>query len=75
MEAVCENCSHWEEQIPMVADKDKFGHCNQLSQPQKQMHEDYILPVLNNGKVMSDQEKGLEYITMASFGCNQFDSE
>jgi hypothetical protein len=66
MEATCKNCSHWDTQAPVVQEKSDMGECNKLSQPEnKQMA--YILPVLQTGSA-----SGVEFITGADFGCNQF---
>ena len=73
MEATCNHCTFWAPQAPVVQAKENFGECNKLS-PSKSTSPEFILPVLNDGKVVSDQETGMEYITGASFGCNQFAS-
>lgn len=72
MESICKNCNHWEPEATVVMNKDNYGECNKLSHLESKMDPDYIIPVLNNGKVMDKDSKSVEYITGANFGCNQF---
>lgn len=73
METVCKNCDYWKPEAPVVAKKENYGECDKLGHITETMHPDYILPVLNDGKLVSDaKQKEVEYITMANFGCNQF---
>lgn len=75
METVCRNCDYWKPEAPVVAKKDNYGECDKLGHITADMHPDYILPVLNDGKLVTIGAKEVEYITMASFGCNQFRAE
>jgi hypothetical protein len=72
MENTCRNCEFWEPSAPVVAKKENYGECNKLSHVESKQDPDYILPVLNNGKVLNDSPEEVEFITGASFGCNQF---
>ncbi len=72
MQAICRNCNHWAPQAPVVSRKKDYGECNKLSHLESKMDPDYIIPVLNDGKVIEGDSKAIEFITGASFGCNQF---
>ena len=64
MEATCKNCNHWEHESPAVQNRDNFGECEVLSESGMK----YVLPVLQSQSAST----GMEIITEASFGCNQF---
>lgn len=72
METICKNCDYWKTSAPVVAEKTNYGECDKLGHITDQMKPEYILPVLNDGKLVSEGNKEIEYITIASFGCNQF---
>ncbi len=72
MERVCSNCNYWAPEAPIVAKKENYGECNKLSHIESKMDPDYIIPVLNDGKPIDSNSKEIEFITGASFGCNQF---
>lgn len=74
MEKTCSNCNHWAPDAPVVAKRENFGECNKLSHLESAMDPDFIIPVLNDGKPLSPDTKGIEFITGAGFGCNQFAS-
>ena len=65
MEATCNHCSHWETEKPAVQNRDGFGECEVLSESGMK----YVLPVLQDQSAPT----GVEFVTQASFGCNQFD--
>lgn len=72
MEATCNHCNHWEQAQAKIntAVSDEFGRCNELSD--HNMDPDFIVPVLNDGKPVSEKGEHYDYITGASFGCNHF---
>jgi len=72
MQNICNNCNHWEPQAPVVAQKENFGECNKLSHLDSVKEPEFIIPVLNNGKLKQNDSKSVEFITGANFGCNQF---
>lgn len=72
MERVCSNCNYWQPEAPVVAKKENYGECDKLSHIESKMDPDYIIPVLNNGKPLDSNNKSIEFITGANFGCNQF---
>ncbi|UII20118.1 hypothetical protein [Fulvivirga ligni] len=72
MENVCKNCNHWAPEASVVANKENYGECNKLSHIESKMDPDYIIPVLHDGKPITKDSKGIEYITGSNFGCNQF---
>ncbi len=72
MESTCNNCNYWEPQAAVAKNRDNYGECNKLSHLESKDDPDYIIPVLNEGKVVERNAKAIEYITGASFGCNQF---
>ncbi len=65
MQAICNNCNHWDTATPAVQERQGFGECNELSHPKADMH--FILPVIQNG-----DPREVEFITGAEFGCNHF---
>lgn len=73
MEATCNNCNHWEQtQTKLNAvNSENFGVCNELSD--HNLAPEYIVPVLNDGKPVSEKGGHYDYITGAQFGCNHFD--
>ena len=75
METICKNCYYWKPEAPIVAHKNNVGECDKLGHITNAMKPEYILPVLNDGKPITDGGKEIEYITMANFGCNQFMAE
>ncbi len=78
MEATCNNCDHWENtqaKLNATLDSTKtedFGVCNELSD--HNMDPEYIIPVLNQGKPVTENGDRYDYITGANFGCNHFDA-
>ena len=72
MEATCNHCNHWEQtQAKLETQKaDAFGRCNELSD--HNLDPQYIVPVLNDGKPVSQKGEHYDYITGANFGCNHF---
>ncbi|MFC0658048.1 hypothetical protein [Mongoliitalea lutea] len=72
MENTCSNCNHWAPNAPVVAKRENYGECNKLSHLESEMDPDFIIPVLNDGKPLASNTKAIEFITGASFGCNQF---
>ena len=72
MENTCSNCNHWAPQAPIAQNKSDYGECNKLSHIESKMDPDYIIPVLNQGRPIEKNAKEIEFITGASFGCNQF---
>ncbi|WP_224997200.1 hypothetical protein [Cesiribacter sp. SM1] len=71
MEATCNHCTHWEQtQAKLDVPTDKFGKCNELSDAH--VDPEYIVPVLNDGRPVSEKNGHYEYITGADFGCNHF---
>ncbi|MFW5760010.1 MAG: hypothetical protein ACOCXH_03400 [Cyclobacteriaceae bacterium] len=74
MESICQNCNYWEPEAPVVAQREDYGECNKLSHIESKMDPDFIIPVLNDGKAIDQNAKSIEFITGATFGCNQFAS-
>ena len=72
MEYVCKKCNYWNQEAPVVQDKENMGECERLSHVTDVVNPEFILPVLNDGKPVSDGRSEIEFITMAHFGCNQF---
>jgi fructose-specific phosphotransferase system component IIB len=73
MEAVCNNCSHWEETNKIKQEKQgSFGLCNELTDTHINDPE-YVIPVLNEGRAVQESNGHFEMITGANFGCNHFD--
>lgn len=73
MEATCNHCTHWEHtqaQAKLNVPTDKFGRCNELSD--HNLDPEYIVPVLNDGKPVTERGEHYDYITGADFGCNHF---
>lgn len=72
MEPTCNHCNHWEETQAKLntAKADAYGRCNELSD--HNLDPEYIVPVLNNGKPVSQNDEHYDYITGADFGCNHF---
>lgn len=75
MEPTCNHCSHWEEtQAKLNTPKaDAYGRCNELSD--HNLDPQYIVPVLNDGKPVSQKGEHYDYITGADFGCNHFEEK
>lgn len=75
MEPTCNHCSHWEETQAKLntAKADAYGRCNELSD--HNLDPEYIVPVLNNGKPVSQNGEHYDYITGADFGCNHFEEK
>ncbi|MTI21693.1 hypothetical protein E1176_11735 [Fulvivirga sp. RKSG066] len=72
MQHTCKNCDHWAPEAAVVANKENYGECNKLSHIESKMDPDYIIPVLNEGKPINKDAKAIEFITGATFGCNQW---
>ena len=72
MEATCNHCNHWEHTQAKLNNEqsDPFGRCNELSD--HNLDPAYIVPVLNDGKPVSQKGEHYDYITGANFGCNHF---
>lgn len=72
MEATCNHCNHWEKDQAKVntPKPEVFGRCNELSH--HSFAPEYIVPVLNNGRPISQSGEDYDYITGADFGCNHF---
>ena len=72
MDAVCNNCSHWEQKNNIKANSNNFGLCNELTEEHTNDPE-YVIPVLHEGKAVQESKGHFEMITGAQFGCNHFD--
>ena len=71
MEATCDHCTHWEQTSTMeTSAKNNFGKCNELTEEHREP--EYIIPVLNNGKPVTDKVDHYAFMTGAKFGCNHF---
>lgn len=73
MQATCDHCTHWEQTSTMEAsdkNKNEFGKCNELTEEHREP--EYIIPVLNNGKPVTDKVDHYAFMTGAKFGCNHF---
>ena len=75
MEATCNHCTHWDQSqeklnSARMASSQDFGRCNELSD--HNLDPEYIVPVLNDGKPVSEKGEHYDYITGANFGCNHF---
>ncbi len=66
----CSQCNYWQPEAPVAKGKADMGECNKLSYPESTIKEDYLLPVLSDEDMA--KVKGAEFLTKASFGCNQF---
>lgn len=75
MDATCNHCNHWEQsQAKLNTPKsDDFGRCNELSD--HNLAPEFIVPVLNDGKPVSEKGEHYDYITGANFGCNHFEEK
>ena len=72
MEYLCRNCNYWNQEAPAVENKSDVGECEKLSHITNVTEPELILPVLHDGRPITDGRKEIEFITVANFGCNQF---
>lgn len=71
MEAVCNNCNHWEQDPSKVQLQSKdFGLCDELT-GQHALEPAYVLPLVHEG-AEDKKLRSFEMITGAQFGCNHF---
>ena len=75
MEAICNNCNHWEQDpnkvsaITATTNAKAFGVCDELT-GQHAMEPEYVLPLVH--EKVDNTPKNFEMITGANFGCNHF---
>ncbi|QCR22573.1 hypothetical protein [Pontibacter sp. SGAir0037] len=72
MEAICNNCNHWEQKPEQVKiESDAFGVCDELS-GKTGMNPEYVLPLVHDAVMENNTPQQFEMITGAQFGCNHF---
>ena len=70
MEAICNNCNHWENNpVKVKVQNNSFGVCDELT-GQHAMDPEYVLPLVH--EKVDNTPKDFEMITGANFGCNHF---